>query len=106
MTDTPSALPKIHAAVGDRARCDRGHVVAIFVKPVVGGEAFLPAHHLGSWSIGDAERESGRCACGATWRVGVGIYARAMIGSDWMPLLDARIEEEAAKAGVSAVAAE
>jgi hypothetical protein len=104
MTDTPSTFPKIHAAVGDRARCESGHSIAIFVHPVVGGEPFVPAHHLGSWSIGDAERESGRCACGAAWRVGVGIYARARIGSDWMPMLDSRIEEEAAKAGVGVAA--
>lgn len=36
--------------------------------------------------------------------VGVGTHARAMIGSDWMPLLDARVEEEAAKVGVGVAA--
>lgn len=36
--------------------------------------------------------------------VGVGIHARARIISDWMPLLDARVEEEAAKVVVGVVA--
>lgn len=92
-----SQYPKVYAQVGDRARCENGHTCAIFVQPVIGGQAFLPEAHLSSWSIGEEHKTSGRCPCGANWRLNSGAFQRARIGSDWMPTLDDRIEAEAAR---------
>lgn len=89
--------PKFYARTGDRARCESGHVVAIFVAPVIGGEAFRPDAHLSSWDIDQVHQTSGRCTCGASWMMGGGAYARAYIGSDWMPTLDDRISAEIAR---------